>query len=478
MANSLPYSRVVDVTVTRMDRFPTTRGFSVALLLISASKAGTLDVSNRTKLYADMTEVALDWDSSTEPYKAAARYFSARIRPRALKMGYRNPAAASIATELDTIYAADSDWYWMIHTKELNDTAAQRAVADWAETKKVIFGGDSNDTDTEAASAVADLSSTVTISIAAPGVVTWTGHALIAGDEVVFTTSGALPTGITAGTTYYVLSSGITANTFQIGATAGGSAITTSGTQSGTHTATAPRYGGSFAEYIESKNYDRSAAFYHTDANSYLAAAAFAYSAGRDLDRSNYKLAKKGVIDSGQAYTLKFKNLPGVTAISKPSAAVQGVTGFVPGTGISASAGHRANTYVNIGGEDMLVEGSVGSGAFIDEIHAADWIVARTQESVLSVLTNNARIPYTNQGVAFLIGGGVEPPLRRAFAAGVIAPKLDDDGNLQPSYEIAVDDVANIIESQRRNRIAPDIKVTFRYSGAIHYASVTMTMKF
>lgn len=80
-------------------------------------------------------------------------------------------------------------------------------------------------------------SSTVTVTIAGPGVVTWTGHGLTAGDQVKFTTTGALPTGITAGTTYFVKEV-LSVDTFSISATAGGTAITTTGTQSGTHTGT------------------------------------------------------------------------------------------------------------------------------------------------------------------------------------------------------------------------------------------------
>lgn len=81
------------------------------------------------------------------------------------------------------------------------------------------------------------LTSTVTISIAIPGVITWTAHGLAAGNQVVFTTTGTLPTGLTAGTTYYVKTV-LTADTFTVAATASGTAITTSGTPSGTHTAT------------------------------------------------------------------------------------------------------------------------------------------------------------------------------------------------------------------------------------------------
>lgn len=51
-------------------------------------------------------------------------------------------------------------------------------------------------------------------------------------DIVVFATTGALPTGITAGTKYYVINR--TSTTFQIAASSEGAAITLSGTQSGT----------------------------------------------------------------------------------------------------------------------------------------------------------------------------------------------------------------------------------------------------
>ncbi|MFO1079347.1 MAG: tail fiber protein [Reyranellaceae bacterium] len=84
-------------------------------------------------------------------------------------------------------------------------------------------------------------SSTVTITIAAPGVVTWTSHGLTNGWPLQFSTMGNLPTGITAGTTYYVV--GATINSFQLASLPGGAAITTSGTQSGTQTATFAPYG-------------------------------------------------------------------------------------------------------------------------------------------------------------------------------------------------------------------------------------------
>jgi hypothetical protein len=82
--------------------------------------------------------------------------------------------------------------------------------------------------------------SVATISIAAPGVISWTGHNLVVGQKVKFSTTGALPTGLTAGTEYFVKTVP-DANTFTVSATNGGTAITTTGTQSGVHTvATVP----------------------------------------------------------------------------------------------------------------------------------------------------------------------------------------------------------------------------------------------
>lgn len=86
---------------------------------------------------------------------------------------------------------------------------------------------------------------TVTITIAAPAVITWTAHgipvpttSIKAATAVLFTTTGALPTGITASTVYYAVP--IDANTFNIATTItnamAGTFITTSGSQSGTQT--------------------------------------------------------------------------------------------------------------------------------------------------------------------------------------------------------------------------------------------------
>lgn len=94
------------------------------------------------------------------------------------------------------------------------------------------------------------VTATGTVTIASPGVWTVSSHGAVAGDRVLFTTTGALPTGLSTNTAYYVISSGLTTNAFQVSATAGGAAINTSGSQSGTHTARFIRSSGSADEYV------------------------------------------------------------------------------------------------------------------------------------------------------------------------------------------------------------------------------------
>ena len=68
-----------------------------------------------------------------------------------------------------------------------------------------------------------------------PAVITKNNHGFVAGDQVVFSTTGALPTGLTKFTRYYVLSTGLTTNSFRVSTTSNGTAVNTSGSQSGTH---------------------------------------------------------------------------------------------------------------------------------------------------------------------------------------------------------------------------------------------------
>jgi hypothetical protein len=75
----------------------------------------------------------------------------------------------------------------------------------------------------------------VSMTAASPGVVTATAHGLAPNTSIVFPTgTTGLPTGVTAGTTYYVKAV-LTADTFTISTTPGGTALVTTGSPTGTY---------------------------------------------------------------------------------------------------------------------------------------------------------------------------------------------------------------------------------------------------
>jgi len=107
-----------------------------------------------------------------------------------------------------SIFAGTSDRLWLANNTDYSWTPVSRVVA------------------------------VTSITNASPAVVNYTGHPFAAGDKVVFSTTGTLPTGLTVGTVYYVISAGLTANAFEVSATSGGAAINTSSAGSGTHSVT------------------------------------------------------------------------------------------------------------------------------------------------------------------------------------------------------------------------------------------------
>lgn len=377
----LPYSRVVDVQLSRNDAFPSRRGFGTQLIITTETVAGKVDTTTRTKLYGSIEEVAEDWATTTSAYKAALSAFSQNPRPRQIKIGHvaddGTMTSAELQAQLDLLYAYDSDWYFLTIAANLRDVAALPGLLPWVQAKPKLAIIDSNDVDTE--------NPADTTSIA----------------------------------------------------------------------------GGNKGDF------DRTGVFYHTSAAAYPAASLAAYMQTRSFD------------DANTAYTAKFKNLPGIPAVNIGSAALTGVTGFTPGVGQSESVGNMANTYIDIGSRNFVVEGStLTANVFLDEIHTTDWIIARTEEETLGILLNNARIKFDDSGMQML-AGAVRTVMQQATRAGLIASDLNPEtGEYEAAVQITVPSVFDVPESQRKARIAPAIECRFRYASAVHYAVVRYQMTF
>lgn len=381
----LPYSRVVNVTLTRNDNFPTRRGFGTQLILTHTAVAGQVDATKRTKLYASLEEVKADYPANTSVYKSAATAFAQNPRPVRIKVGYvlapvgADDAAkkAHFINQLGLLNDYDQSWYMLTIDAALRDQPYLDGIVDWIEAQAKVAMLDSN------AVGHQDPANTTVISARHKGTV------------------------------------------------------------------------------------ERTAVFYHTDVEEYLAGSMAAYMSTRVFD------------DADSAYTLKFKKAPTVSAVNVGSAALTAITGFVEGIGQSETAGHCANTLIDIGDQDFLVEGSVlTQNVFLDEIHATDWIIARTEEEVLAMYLNNARIPFTDQGMQ-QIASAARNVMAMAVRAGIVASDLDPaTGQYAPAFQITVPSVFDVTESQRKARIAPAIAVRFRYAGAVHYTTINYTMTF
>lgn len=119
------------------------------------------------------------------------------------------------------------DWLWMRSTTAFQTVAGQSTYTP-AQAGVTDFGMWTRETFRNYTNPV------VSLTIASPCVVSLQANRLTAGDTVTFATTGALPTGLTAGVAYYVVNP--TTDDFQVSLTAGGVAINTTGTQSGTIT--------------------------------------------------------------------------------------------------------------------------------------------------------------------------------------------------------------------------------------------------
>lgn len=135
----------------------------------------------------------------------------------------------------------------------------------------------------------------------------------------------------------------------------------------------------------------------------------------------------------------------------------------------------EGNTYESVAGVDMLREGTVASGEYIDIMRGADDLKSRIQTEIFRklVVTANggSKVPLTDAGVQELIGI-VESEIRRSINNDFIVETLETENAgktvVIPGYEITADLVSSLPANQRASRQAPDIRFQAVLAGAIH----------
>lgn len=193
------------------------------------------------------------------------------------------------------------------------------------------------------------------------------------------------------------------------------------------------------ASDLNAASYDRTALFFSGDQANYPEAAWLGYclpmTAGEE--------------------TWKFKTLKGITF----DALTGGEQTYIKNK--------KGNFYNKVGGVNITQEGTVASGEYIDVIRGVDWIQARIQEEVFGVLVNAKKVPYTNNGVN-TVTNAIRAVLKRAVTNGILAE--------DPQFTITAPLVSDISNTDKGNRLLPDVKFAGTLAGAIHKINISGTV--
>jgi hypothetical protein len=155
------------------------------------------------------------------------------------------------------------------------------------------------------------------------------------------------------------------------------------------------------------------------------------------------------------SYTVMFKTVAGI--------AVDALTV----TQSLAARGKNALVYEAIGGVDILREGKVAEGEYIDVIVFVDWLQARMTEDIYQDLVNLPKVPFTNEGI-----GVVETRVKERLQKGVDVGGLTSD----TPFVVTVPLSADVDVADKGNRILKDVDFSATLAGAIHAVEVNGTV--
>lgn len=120
----------------------------------------------------------------------------------------------------------------------------------------------------------------------------------------------------------------------------------------------------------------------------------------------------------------------------------------------------NVNYHIAVAGVNIMVEGKMAVGEFIDIIHFVDWLGARMQERIYSTLVNAEKIAFTDAGI-----GVIETDVRAQLTQGVEVGGLD-------SFTVTVPKRSQTQAADRAARTLKGIKFNGVLAGAIHFVEV------
>lgn len=190
---------------------------------------------------------------------------------------------------------------------------------------------------------------------------------------------------------------------------------------------------------LKAASYARSFGFYHSSDSEYLDMGA---------------LAQLLVRDPGKV-TLANKTIAGVTVDTIDATA----QGYLDGKNICY--------YVAVGGVNITQGGKVAVGEWVDVMRDIDYLHVNMQADIFDVLTNNAKVPYTDLGIA-----QVESVIRSRLNGAARSGILVDDKTLY----VTVPKASAVASADKATRTLTGIKFGGTLQGAVHFVRVAGTV--
>ena len=423
----------VSVTISVGDTKIKAAGFGVPLILPEDTHSVFVD---RTKEYANIAAVLIDFAVTTKTYKAANALFAQTTKRGksidTVKIGRVDAGDADVTSTLGAIILKDADWYELTYESKVKADILLAAAFIETQTKIYIFSVEDADVLT---SATTDVMSTIqALSYDRTGLL-WNhqGGVDVTGTSITVASFVATVTEVAHG---LLVNDPVTISG-AAGTDLNGNKIVETVVDVDNWTFTTTEGDG-------------------PDANN-LAIDYFAKYVFGDGGWCGQTLPE----DPG-TLTWKFQTISGLIATP---------TTLMDSSEKALAEGKNANVYIKNAGVSHTREGIMASGRFIDVQRGVDWLDARLEEAVFAELINLQKIPYTNAGLT-IIESAMRGILNDAVQKTVINPISDTE-----AYTIVIPKVSDIATADRQNRLFPDIKFSALVGNAVHGVRMLGTLQ-
>lgn len=485
---SAPISAVVNVTIGAVPTFPQGQGFGLINIVGSSAR---LPLGQRARSYSVLTDVAADFQTTDEEYKAAQVFFAQNPRPPTLMISRRYIVAVS--GELLGSTNADTN---IAHWQAITTGAFTVSIDGAAGTISGLnFSAAANMN-----AVAADIQTAMQIAHAASTCI-WTGKQfkLTSGttgptSTITFTTSPGAGVDITA-----MMATRAADGAIQ---TAGSAIETIAQSLSNLQLFNSAWYGLAFTTEVTEQNIQDAAAWteanlkYHgytsnnfnnTDSTSTTSLSyifkndSYSRTFGIYDNIDHYPhvsylayLLSVNFTQPDSTITMKFKVLPGNSTIT------------ITETQRLALEANNMNYYTYFDASPMVAEGVSASGTFSDQVVGLDWLQNSLETAVFGYLyTRPNKVPQTDKGVASVLQK-LDKGFDVAVSNGLIAPgywegsafgTLSTGDYVPKGYYSYAAPVATQSSADRAARKAPPITCACLGAGAIHSLNINVTFQ-